>query len=164
MKISQKRLRELVSYDQDTGIFTWKASRGNQTNPGDGAGYTRHDGYLILVLDRRIYLGHRVAWFYVHDEWPHEIDHINGDPADIRITNLRPVTRSQNMMNMKLLSRNTSGYKGVSWDRRSAKWQSYITIDNRKISLGYYQQIGDAAAARRAGEAKYFGEYARDGE
>lgn len=161
MKITQKRLRELVSYDQETGAFKWKVSRSNQINPGDPAGYTRHDGYLVLVLDRRHYLGHRVAWFYIHGEWPDEIDHINGDPADIRLANLRPVTRSQNMMNMRLLDRNTSGHKGVSWSKSRSKWQSYIKVNQRKISLGSYDEIEHAVAARKAAEDKYFGGYAR---
>lgn len=161
MTITAERLHELVTYDPETGVFTWNVPRGNQTSPGDRAGYTRKDGYLVLILDRRAYLGHRVAWFYVHGEWAQEVDHINGNPADTRLVNLRPVTRSQNMMNMGRSPRNTSGHKGVSWAKNDRKWQAYITLNRRKRSLGYHADINDAIAARRAAEAEIFGEFAR---
>lgn len=160
--ITHERLKELLSYDRTTGEFRWLAWRKNSRQAGERAGYSRKDGYVIIVLDNSYYLGHRVAWFYETGSWPADmIDHINGDPADNRMENLREASRSQNMMNMALPPSNTSGIKGVSYIKSSGKWEAYIGIDRRKIALGIFQNKDDAALARRAAEAKHFGEFAR---
>lgn len=160
--IALERLKELVSYDRETGRFHWNIDRGGLIMAGHRAGYTRKDGYLVLVLDGESYLGHRVAWFYETGSWPDEmIDHINGNPADNRLANLREATRSQNMMNMAVPPANTSGFKGVSFCKRSNRWDTYITVDRKRRRLGYFQNIEDAVAARKAAEASMFGQFAR---
>jgi len=160
MKITFERANELLDYCPETGKFTWVGDRPNQVKAGSQAGYTRRDGYLVLVLDCRHYLGHRVAWLMAKGNWPSSmIDHIDGDPRNNRLSNLRPATRAQNMMNMALLESNTSGFKGVSWDKSCGKYQAYITVDRRKKSLGFFSDKMLAAAARHAAEKKYFGEY-----
>lgn len=89
------------------------------------------------------------------------IDHIHGNKTrnDNRKSNLRIATPSQNMMNKPLLKNNTSGVTGVSWNKRKGKWESYITIDDKRKGLGYFSNFDDAVAARKAAEEKYFGEY-----
>lgn len=89
------------------------------------------------------------------------IDHIHGNKTknDNRKSNLRIATPSQNMMNKPLLKNNTSGVTGVSWNKRKAEWESYITIDDKRKGLGYFSNFDDAVAARKAAEEKYFGEY-----
>lgn len=160
--LSRERVGELLSYDPEAGVFTWKEGRPNQVSAGDTAGYTRRDGYMILVVDRKCYLAHRVAWLLAHGKWPAAmIDHIDGNPANNRLSNLREATCAQNMMNMALSPKNTSGVKGVSWDTKYKKYQAYITVAHRKKSLGYFVEKRDAMNARREAEAHYFGEYAR---
>lgn len=92
------------------------------------------------------------------------IDHIHGNKTrnDNRKSNLRIATPSQNMMNKPLLKNNTSGITGVSWNKRKGKWESYITIDNKRKGLGYFTNFDDAIEARKAAEKKYFGEYSYD--
>ena len=92
------------------------------------------------------------------------IDHIHGNKTrnDNRKSNLRIATPSQNMMNKPLLKNNTSGVTGISWNKRKGKWESYITIDDKRKGLGYFSNFDDAVAARKAAEEKYFGEYSYD--
>lgn len=91
------------------------------------------------------------------------VDHINGDKLDNQKTNLRIVNTQQNNWNSKTPAHNTSGFKGVSEDKRnlSKKWQAYITVDNKKIHLGYFSTKEDAAKAYNEAAKEIFGEYAR---
>lgn len=88
-----------------------------------------------------------------------EIDHIFHDKWDNRKKYLRIVTRSQNQMNLTLKSNNTSGVTGISWDKKSDKWRSYITINQKRIELGCYNDFDKAVKLRKEAEKKYFGEY-----
>lgn len=88
-------------------------------------------------------------------------DHINGDRLDNRRKNIRFVTYQQNSQNRSKGKRNKSGCQGVNWDKGSKKWHSSIKANGRRISLGYFSNIQDAIAARKAAEIKYFGEYRR---
>lgn len=90
------------------------------------------------------------------------IDHINGDKLDNRKQNLRTVNKSQNAMNSKKPRNNTSGVKGVYWDKRSEKWEASIQINMKKNCLGYFKNKEDAIQARKKAEIKFFGEYARN--
>lgn len=89
------------------------------------------------------------------------IDHINGNKLDNRKINLRPVNKSQNAMNSKVPKNNTSGVKGVYWDKRSKKWEASIQINMKKKILGYFENKEDAIKSRKEAENKFFGEYAR---
>ena len=88
-----------------------------------------------------------------------EVDHINHNKLDNRKSNLRIVTRSQNNMNHKLCSRNTSGYKGVSYLKKNKVWETYIQVNGEMLKLGYFKKLQDAISARREAEIKYFGEF-----
>ena len=87
------------------------------------------------------------------------VDHINGNGCDNRKCNLREATRSQNNMNKKLLSNNTSGVTGVYWAKNCNKWRAYITINHKRIDLGVFDIFEEAVTVRKAAEEKYFGEY-----
>ena len=90
------------------------------------------------------------------------IDHINHNPLDNRKENLRICTQQQNSMNKSKCINNTSGITGVYFDKRRNKWMTYITYNNRRIFLGYFNTKGDAIETRRAAEIKYFGDYRND--
>ena len=164
-KISHAELKQLLSYDSNSGVFTWlvsKNSYGGKVKIGDVAGHTNKNGYCEIRLNGKLYLGHRLAWFYVNKKWPpSEIDHINGNPSDNCIGNLRCVTSSQNKQNTKLRSDNSSGRKGVSWGKSVNKWVARIGIDGKYKHLGCFDDIQDAIAARAAAEKIYHAEYAR---
>ena len=156
----------LLDYEPETGLFHWKVKRncrGGRLVPGTVAG-TPRDGYVQIKILGRIWRAHRLAWLYMTDELPPkgmEIDHINGDRADNRWSNLRQVTRQQNNYNLGISRRNVSGTKGVSWDASSRKWLARIKVDGRVVHLGLHSTIEAASAARLAGERQHHGEYAR---
>lgn len=158
--------KEVLAYEPLTGNFRWLVKRNSFSggvNPGDVAG-TMKDGYVQIIANQRIWRAHRLAWAIMTGELPAkglEIDHINGVRNDNSWTNLRLVTRRQNNQNMGLSRRNVSGVKGVSWNSRAGKWLANIKTKDRRVHLGYYSTVEEAAAARKAGEQAYHGEYAR---
>ena len=105
-------VRHLLDYNEETGIFRWRYDM--RRVPSNGvAGMVCHDGYIRIGLNKRQYSAHRLAWFYVYGEWPEkEIDHINRDRADNRISNLRDVSRSENIANTPARAYSKTGIKG----------------------------------------------------
>ena len=159
--LTQERLKELLSYDPDTEEFRWRVTRGGTARAGSVAGYARPDGYIKIKIDGKFYLAHRLAWLYVHREFVPEIDHINGVLSDNRIANLRPATHSQNLGNGRKHSDNTSGFKGVHWDKRRKKWRAVIGHNSCQIHLGRFDTIEEAHAAYCDKARELFGEFAR---
>lgn len=160
--ITAEKLRILVSYDPKTGIFTWKKPRPNCT-PGVICGGLKPSshGYLVIRVEQRDYLAHRLAWLYMMGEWPpYDVDHINMDKLDNRWVNLRAATRSQNKANVGLKSTNTTGYKGVYKDRYN-RWISRIMKDYKKIHIGSFGTAEEAHAAYQKKAVELFGEFAR---
>ena len=99
--MTQAELKSILSYDPDTGVFLWLESRRGVT-AGTVAGSTRHDGYQSIRVRRKSYLAHRLAWLYTHGEWPEKnIDHIDHDPSNNRVSNLRDVPQTVNNRNLK---------------------------------------------------------------
>lgn len=135
--LSQARLHELLNYDPLTGVFTNRVQR--MRNPVGGVvGSRTKRGYLRFNPDGRSYLAHRVAWFYVHGEWPEEIDHKNGVKDDNKIANLRPATALLNKQN-KRRAQGANPLLGASWNKRKKKWKSAIRIgNNQRLFLGYF--------------------------
>lgn len=163
MTLTIERLRALLHYDPETGIFTRLVGvRGFAAGSKVGAlckcGPSR--GYIYIGVDRKKYRAHRLAWFYVTGEWPDEIDHINRERADNRWANLRAATRSQNNINGSRHRNNTSGFKGVSWVARVNRWRAYVSIDGKQSHLGYFKEMSDAVAARQRAAEYHFGEFA----
>lgn len=154
--ISQARLKALLNYDPDTGVFTWKVNRRPTIRIGDIAGCERR-GYWVLKVDQHVYFSHRLAWLYVHGVWPTgDIDHINRIRDDNRLSNLRECSRAENCQNTTARKSNTSGHKGVSWVAQRQKWVAQIVINGKNVNLGRYSSIEDAIAARRAAEQAHY--------
>jgi hypothetical protein len=100
--LTAERLRELLHYDPDTGVFTWLRVKGRRVRVGALSGKANGGGYFQIGVDGRIYYAHRLAWLYVHGEWPvASIDHVNCDRCDNRLANLRPATKAQNAANAR---------------------------------------------------------------
>lgn len=159
---SPARVREVLSYDPDTGTFTWLVSTSNRVRVGDRAGWKNGNGYLRLAIDGCKCYGQRLAWVLSYGTWPvAEIDHINGDPSDNRLVNLREATRAENGRNLRRKSNNTSGTSGVSFCASTGKWQAQIMINRRNKNLGLFANFQDAIAVRKAAEILHFGEFAR---
>ncbi|MCI0598744.1 MAG: HNH endonuclease [Beijerinckiaceae bacterium] len=159
--ITTERLREVLAYDPDTGVFTWRVARGRQS-AGPEAGSLDGRGYRQIRIDGRRYQAHRLAWLYMAGAWPKdEIDHVNMDCADNRFENLREATRSQNQANIRAQSNNTSGFKGVCWHKRDRRWEAKIMVCGRKKHLGYFDTPKAAHAAYVAAAKLHFKEFAR---
>jgi hypothetical protein len=156
--LTQERLKELVEYYQDAGVFVWKVNtpRGPR---GSLAGTLTGNGYMKMSVDGKQTLSHRAAWLYVHGVLPAgPIDHINGDTIDNRLSNLRAVTVSQNTHNTKKLREaSKTGYPGVTPKR--SMFMARITANNQIIHLGIYKTIAEARIARLLGEKKCFGHF-----
>lgn len=161
-------LRLFLEYCPDTGTFSWKRrarrffksyrdfKAWNARYPGERALYQVDDkGYAFGRVAGPMLKAHRVAWAISYGEWPSVIDHINGNPADNRLSNLRNVTTLENSRNAKIPKNNTSGVVGVSWNKASRKWCARIGVQMREIVLGYYASKDEAIAARRAAEKEH---------
>ena len=149
--LTQERLKEILTYNRNSGVFVWAKVRG-ACAIGAPAGAISH-GYIRIGIDGARYMAHRLAWLYVHGEFPpNQIDHINGDRSDNRISNLRSVVRNENSKNQQKNSRNTSGCMGVSHRKRSKPWMAVMRINGEHICLGVFKEWWDAVCARKSGE------------
>lgn len=145
-ELTAERLREVLDYDPDTGVFTRKVRTGN-VKIGDVAGSFNGKGYIRIGIDGRLHRAHRLAWLYVTGEWPKDqIDHINGDRGDNRLANLREVNNAENQHNLrKARADNTTGFLGVS--PRYGKFRAYIMVDGKNKHLGCFPTPEAAHAA-----------------
>lgn len=155
-------IKSVLDYDPITGRFHWLQRVSQRSKAGDEAGYDTVFGYRGFRIKGKQYRAHRLAWLLAHGELPSsEIDHINGDRKDNRLCNLRLATRQQQQFNRKTPKNNTSGAKGVCWDRIAKKWRALITRNGRNHFLGHFVQIEDAKAAYENAAARLFGEFKR---
>lgn len=134
--LTQERLKELYSYDPLTGEFTRLFFvRGARTGPGLVKSTPNFQGYLRIRIDGVLHFCHRLAWLYTHGEWPTEVDHKDGIKTNNTLSNLRNGSHSKNMQNIKKpRCDNTSGYLGVSLDRK--KWVARIRVDGKYLYFG----------------------------
>lgn len=163
------RFRALLSYDQETGVLTWlyRPDAPRKTNTrfaGKVAGYISPGrGYCQVRVDTRLYAAHRIAWMLVHGPIAAgmQIDHIDGNPRNNRLLNLRLATNQENTRNSRARPTNTSGVKGAAFHRFSGLWAGRITVDGKCIHLGYFKTPQEAGRAYAAAAAEYFGQFAR---
>ena len=155
MQITKEQLKSRLHYTPETGIFIWLSGKGG-TVKGSVAGYTNTDGYVMIKVMRNLYRAHRLAWLYMTGIMPPElIDHSNRIKHDNRFCNLSLADKSKNAKNTKLPVNNTSGIIGVYWKKDKRKWHAQMKIDGIKNHLGYFDNIEDAAKARKKAEAKH---------
>lgn len=154
--IPVSRLREALAYDAQTGAVTWKEDRKNGKPVGSVAGSLKSTGYRHIRIDGRMCQEHRICWALHYGKWPEgNIDHINGDPSDNRLENLRCVSQAANNRNARRRRDNTSGVTGVLWYKAQGKWGAKINRDGKPVFLGLHASMEDAIAARRLAEAEY---------
>jgi len=158
------KVREILTYDPNTGRFTWSISRSSRAQAGAEAGTQDPSGYIRIQVDRKLYWAHRLAFYLVTGQEPDEVDHINRLKSDNRWENLRAASRDQNGANLGLRSDNTSGFPGVSWNPKARKFQAYITSFRKMTSLGYFSTLEDAAQARFEAEEAIFGRFSASTE
>lgn len=165
--LSQARLKELIDYCPDTGLFHWKFRPGdtrstrsfNSRFPGKIAGTSQRCGRVIIWIDGKNYLAHRLAWLFMTGRFPKRlIDHCNCRPGDNRFSNLREATSSQNGTNKH--GRAVTGFKGVV-QHRPGRFVAYIKRDKKTRNLGSFATPEAAHAAYIAAAIDIYGEFAR---
>lgn len=148
--LTQEKLRQLLDYDADTGVLTWRRT-------GKRAGTQHRLGYRNIMMAGRTYAEHRVAWCWTHGRWPtHDLDHINRVRHDNRLCNLRETTRAENCQNQPVRKTNRSGVTGVYYHTVASKWVATINIAKKQVHLGVFDTVDAAIAARRAAEAQHY--------
>lgn len=148
--ITQDELRELVIYEEETGLIYWRKRRvGCRRNVSAGC-LDKKSGYLFLQIKSKKYLAHRVAWVYVNGDIPNglQIDHIDHDRNNNKIKNLRAVTNSENQKNRKKSIRNSTGVNGVYFDKRNSTYYVQIHLNGKQKSLGAFKYLCEAKKAR----------------
>jgi len=156
--LSHEELTDVLSYDKDTGRFSWRHDgKVGRQRVGRPVGSIDKKGKLHIAIKRRNYPAARLAWFYVTREWPGDkfIIPSNGDWLDLRFGNLRAATPQEVARNSKDRPNTSSGVRGVSWDKSREKWTAGITINYRRKSLGYFDSVDAAAAAYQAARERY---------
>jgi hypothetical protein len=157
VKLTANRLKSLLEYNPENGVFTRKIDASN-TKSGSVAGYIDIDsGYVRIGIDGKRYWAHRLAWLYMHGVWPvHDIDHIDRDRSNNRISNLRDVRRSMNLQNqVEANQRSVSRIRGVSWDKARCRWKVELSVGNRNKYIGRFSSIDAAADAYRKAKEKF---------
>lgn len=150
-----KEFLDVYNYDPLTGIFTLKITRGPKT-VGSVSGGLNKDGYIQIDFNGKKYLSHRMAWLFMNGEWPDGIiDHKDTVRSNNKYDNLRVVNNSISNRNRGVSKRNTSGFVGVSWDKRSSKWVATICVNGKMERLGLFEYKEDAILARMTAEKKY---------
>lgn len=150
--LSHDFLRSIIAYCPETGIFKWREKRGVNGRSDRHAGYVMANGYRVIRVDYSKFLAHRLAWFYMHSEWPEEeIDHINRDRGDNRIVNLRLATRTLNSWNTAGFPRRSATglkhihAKGVEGFRVRVVRNGRVVVNKRATTLSKAVTIRDIA-------------------
>jgi hypothetical protein len=135
----QENLKELFLYEN--GNFYWKIKPTKRYPIGMKAGTLAKRGCLHISFDGKVHKAHRLVFLYHHGYMPIEVDHIDGNPLNNKIENLREASRSENLRNTKKRIDNKSGYKGVCWDKRSKKWRTVCSVNKKQYSAGSYKDL-----------------------
>lgn len=152
--LTQKRLKEMLDYNPETGVLTWVISQG-RVKTGDICNSKCRYGYVMVRLNSKKYRAHRLAFLYMTGKWPEFIDHINHVRDDNRWVNLREVTYQENNRNASISKNNKSGFTGVCWITRDEKWLAKIVINKKPVYLGFYGDRFEAICARASANNKY---------
>jgi hypothetical protein len=153
-----ERLKALFEYSPDTGIVLRKKT-------GRAVGCVLDTGHMIVGIDGKMFGLHRVIWKMMigNDPMDHQIDHIDGDGLNNRWSNLRAASHAENARNSRFSRRNSSGVKGICWEKRVGKWRAGIGSEGRFLFLGHFNDLEVAAAVVRAARIQHHGKFANDG-
>lgn len=159
--ITQDYVKQLFEYRD--GALYWKVKPCKKVLIGEKAGNKREDGYCLTMINGKRYLNHRLIFLMHHGYFPQFIDHIDGNPSNNTVENLRSATSIQNQHNRKLGKDNTSGVKGVSWVANRKNWEIRLRINNRRKYFGSFDDLELASLVAQEARDKYHGKFANHG-
>jgi hypothetical protein len=160
MKLTAKRVREVLDYDPETGLLRWKLRLSKNTHVGDIAGSLHPQGYTVVTIGEKQYQGHRLAWCHYYGRWPRGgLDHKDAVRNNNAIDNLRRATNVQQNRNRKLSPKNKAGFKGVSWSYNC--FRAFVYDGPKRIDLGRFATAEAAHQAYCAEAQRRFGEFWR---
>jgi len=157
--ITQQQCLDL--FDYRNGKLYWKTALSNRVQIGREAGYIDKDGYRVVRVNRKNYFSHRLIFLMKKGYIPECLDHINGNPIDNRIENLRVANKNENSHNCKRRKDNTSGYKNVVWAKTKNKWRVVVKINSVNKHIGYFNNIEEANKAAISARNTLHKEFAR---
>jgi hypothetical protein len=154
--LTQDYIKKLFKYNPETGDLLWRIQKGTQGIIGNVTGCTDDRGRILIKINSKRYYAHRLVFLYHHGYFPeYEIDHIDRNPSNNRISNLREVSHICNMRNAKRDRTNTSGITGVYQVKGDGKWRAAITINRKIYHLKFTSSFKDTVIARHNAEIKY---------
>lgn len=151
---STELVRSAFDYDEKIGRLRWKLT-------GKLAGGVGANGYVEIGFHRKNWKSHRLVWLWHGRDLPEFLDHIDGDPLNGRVENLRAATKAQNMHNMKRTARNKCGVKGVFYDPLTGKWRARLMTHRKIVELGRHEDLEFAELVITMAREKYHGAFAR---
>jgi hypothetical protein len=157
--LTQEYIQSVFLYNK--GNLYWKIDKKSNKVKDKIAGSLHHTGYINVGLDKQIYLAHRLIFLYHHGYLPKIIDHIDGNPLNNKIENLREATNYENTINSRIKKGNKSGSKGVHWHKQAKKWQVTLKINGKQKSFGLYDDLELADLVSQEARDKYHGKFAR---
>lgn len=166
--LTAEYVRECLDYDPETGLLTWKRrprehftsdrsynSWNSKHSNKEAGSLKKRTNYRHIRINHKFYSSHRIAWLIVYGEWPkNDIDHIDQDRSNNKITNLRDVPNSENQKNQTMKRNNTSGHTGI-YPVPSGKWKASIYVNGKNKTIGTFRDKEDAIKARKDAEIKY---------
>ena len=138
-------VRELFDY-KDGELF-WKQKPNRRIKAGSKAGRPKSNDYEVVTISGSIYMSHRIIFLWHHGYLPEFVDHIDGNISNNRIENLRECSLSQNQFNKKMGKNNTSGYKGVHFNKQAGKWHVEVQCNQKKYYGGLFDDVKAAGKA-----------------
>lgn len=158
-ELTQERLKQLLHYNPETGVFVWRVDKG-RAKAGSVAG-TLSRGYVRIKIDNGLYFAHRLAWLHTHGVLPNQyLDHINQNRSDNRMANLRDATSLDNNRNTRSRSGSSSRWLGVMWYKRNKKWGTQIRVNGKQKYFGLFECESTAAMVYNEAALEHFGEFA----
>jgi hypothetical protein len=156
---SQEILQNLFTYKD--GFLYWKEARARCVKKGSIAGCLKSNNYWQIYINNKAYSAHRLIFMFFHGFVPDQVDHIDNCQSNNKIENLRPASQSQNCLNRKISKQNKTGYKNVSIHSQTKKFHVTITLQNKIISFGLYDDLELAGLVAAEARDKYCKEFAR---
>lgn len=158
--LTQEELRQYFDYKE--GNLYWKTSNCNRVKIGQKAGTLSNNGYVCVRINKKAYKAHRLVFMMFHGYMPYKIDHIDGNPTNNKIENLRPTTSIENGYNSKIPKSNKSGIKGVSWCSKTKKWYVSFRVNGKQKNFGRYSDIKYAKSIVELMRIEHHKEFARN--